>query len=175
MRLPDTPHTSGPDDLPMVAPGRVRQVTLPPDARTLSTFSRVDYQDAFVLDTGPVQDRTAEQWARVLLEDAPASTRNSLSRGWSRLGLRLGSAPPDRSVLGWEVRRSTPDVALLGAEGCLGLSGELLFERRPRTLLCATFLHLGNPVARSLWAVIEARHRQVVRDLLEQASAPGRP
>ena len=158
----------------MVAPGRVRQVTLPPYTRALSTFARVDYQDAFVVATDPVQDRTAEEWARVLLEDAPASTRSSLSRGWSRLGLRLGSAPPDRSVLGWEIRRSTPDVALLGAEGRLGLSGELLFERLPRTLLCATFVHLEDSVARGLWAVIEARHRQVVRDLLEQASAPGR-
>ena len=158
----------------MKLPDRVRQVTVAPDTRALSTFSRVDYQDAFVVATGPVQDRTAEQWARVLLEDAPASMRSSLSRGWSRLGLRLGSAPPDRSVLGWEIRRSTPDIALLGADGRFGLSGELLFERRPRTLLCATFVHLENSVARGLWAVIEARHRQVVRDLLEQASAPGR-
>jgi Protein of unknown function (DUF2867) len=164
-----------PDDLDAAAGGRVRQVTLPPCTRALSTFARVDYQDAFVVATGPEQDRTAEQWARVLLEDAPASTRSSLSRGWSRLGLRLGSAPPDRSVLGWEIRRSTPDVALLGAEGRFGLSGELLFERRPRTLLCATFVHLENPVARGLWTAIESRHRQVVRDLLEQASGPGRP
>ena len=159
----------------MVASGRVRQVALPPYARALSTLSRVDYQDAFALATGPMPDRTAEQWARVLLEDAPASTRSSLSRGWSRLGLRLGSAPPDRSVLGWEIRRSTPDVALLGAEGRFGLSGELFFERQPRSLLCATLIHLENPVARGLWAVIEARHRQVVRDLLERADAPGLP
>lgn len=153
-------------------PDRVRQVTLPPDTRALSTFSRVDYQDAFVVATGPVRGRTAEQWARVVLEDAPASTRSLLSRGWSRLGLRLGSAPPDCSVLGWEIRRSTQDIALLGAEGRFGLSGELLFERRPRTLLCATFVHLENPAAHGLWAAIAPRHRQVVRDLLEQASGP---
>ncbi len=169
MRLPDT--ADGPA---MAPPGRVRQVGLPPGTRALSTLSRVDYQDAFVLGTGPAQDRTAEQWARVLLEEAPASTRNSLSRGWSRLGLRLGSAPPDRSVLGWEIRRSTPDVALLGACGHLGLSGELLFARRPHALLYATFVQLENPVARGLWAAVAPRHRQVVRDLLEQASPPGR-
>jgi hypothetical protein len=159
----------------MKLPDRVRQVTLAPDTRALSTFSRVDYQDAFVVATGPVQDRTAEQWARVLLEDAPASMRSSLSSGWSRLGLRLGSAPPDRSVLGWEIRRSTPDITLLGADGRFGLSGELLFERRPRALLYATFVRLENPVARGLWAAIAPRHRQVVRELLEQASGSGRP
>jgi len=162
-----------PDDLPMAASGRVHQVTPPPYTRGLSTLSRVDYQDAFVVGTGPTQDLTAEQWARVMLEGAPASTRSSLSKGWSRLGLRPSPAPPDQSVLGWEVRRSTPDVALLGADGRLGLSGELLFERRSRTLLYATFIHLENPVARGLWAGIAARHRQVVQDLLEQASAPG--
>jgi hypothetical protein len=42
-------------------------------------------------------------------------------------------------VLGWEVRRSSPDVALLGASGRLGLSGELLFERQQQhTPLFAT-------------------------------------
>ena len=73
-------------------------------------------------------------------------------------------------MLGWEVRRSTPDAALLGASGGLGLSGELLFQRQPRTLLFATFVHLENRIARTLWAAIASRHRQVVRDLLEQAS-----
>jgi hypothetical protein len=102
------------------------------------------------------------------------STRNALSRGWSALGLRLGSTQPDRFVLGWEVRRSTPDVALLGASGRLGLSGELLFERQQHTLLFATFVQLENRIARALWARIAPRHRQVVRDLLEQANRPER-
>ena len=55
-------------------------------------------------------------------------------------------------MLGWEVRCSTPDVALLGASGRLGLSGELLFERHQRTLLFATFVQLENRIARGLWA-----------------------
>ena len=80
-----------PDDPQVAALGTVRQVPLPPAARALSTLPRVDYEDAFLVETGPAQDRTAEQWARAILEDAPASTRNALSRGWSRLGLRLGS------------------------------------------------------------------------------------
>jgi hypothetical protein len=35
-------------------------------------------------------------------------------------------------------------------------------------------VRLENRVARGLWARIELRHRQVVRDLLEQASSPER-
>jgi hypothetical protein len=79
------------------------------------------------------------------------STRNALSRGWSAPGLRLGSTQPDRFVPGWEVRRSTPDVALLGASGRLGLSGELLVEHQQHTLLFATFVQLENRIARALW------------------------
>ncbi len=165
---------SHPNDPHVEALGRVRQVTLPPAARALSTLSHVDYEDAFLVETGPAQDRTGEQWARAILEDAPMSTRNALSRGWSALGLRLGSTQSDRFVLGWEVRRSTPDVALLGANGRLGLSAELLFERQQHTLLFATFVQLENRIARALWAGIAPRHRQVVRDLLEQANSPER-
>jgi hypothetical protein len=151
------------------APGKVRQVILPSAARALSTLSQVDYEDAFLVETGPAQDRTGEQWARAILEGAPVSTREALLSGWSALGLRLGPTRSDRHVLGWEVRLSTPDVALLGASGRLGLSGELLFERQQQTLLFATVVQLDNPDARSMWAGIEPQHRQVVRDLLEQA------
>jgi hypothetical protein len=165
---------SHPNDPHAEALGEMRQVTLPSAARALSTLCHVDYEDAFLAGTGPAQDRTGQQWARAILDDAPMSTRNALSRGWSALGLRLGSTQPDRFVLGWEVRRSTPDVALLGASGRLGLSGELLFERQQHTLLFATFVQLENRIARALWAGIAPRHRQVVRDLLEQANCSER-
>jgi|SRR5580658_7937628 hypothetical protein len=147
----------------------VRQVTVPTAARAHSTLARIDYDDAFLVETGQAQDRTAEQWARAVLEGAPQRTRNSLSKGWAALGLRLDATQPDRSVLGWEVRRSTPDLALLGASGRLGISGELLFSRQQDALLFATFVRLGNPIARGLWAPIAPRHVQIVRNLLEQA------
>jgi hypothetical protein len=164
---------SHPSDQQVEAPGSVRQVAAPPGTRALSTLARVDYDDAFLVEAGPGQDRTAEQWARAILEGAPVSTRNALARGWSLLGLRLGSTQSDRLVLGWEIRRSTPDVVLLGAGGHRGLSGELLFERRPNSLLYATFVQLDNGIARGLWAGIAPRHRRVVRDLLEQARLMG--
>jgi hypothetical protein len=152
-------------------PGSVRQIALPPAARALSTFSRIDYDDAFLVEIGQAQDLTSEQWARAILEGAPVSTRNKLSRGWAALGLRLGSTRSDRFVLGWEIRRRTPDVTLLGARGRLGISGELLFERQPHTLLFATFVRQENRIARGLWDRIAPTHRKVVQDLLEQASA----
>jgi hypothetical protein len=155
------------------AAGRVRQITLPAEARALSTLPRIDYDDAFLAETGPHRGRTGEQWARAVLEGAPPRTRNALSRGWFALGLRLGPVESGQRVLGWEIRRGTPDAALLGADGRLGLAGELLFLRQPGTLLFATFVRLDNPAARALWAGISARHRQIVGRLLEQAISPG--
>jgi hypothetical protein len=103
-----------------------------------------------------------------MLEGAPVSTRRALTRGWSGLGLRLGPAQSDQHVLGWEIRHSDPGVVLLGACGRLGLSGELIFQRSPRSLLYATVVQLENPIARGFWAAIESRHRRVVQDLLER-------
>jgi hypothetical protein len=156
-------------------PGAVRQVAVPPAARALSTLARVDYADAFLTGTGPAGYRAGEEWARAVLEGAPADLRKSLSRGWRALGLRLGSTHSDRFVLGWAVRRSGAGFALLRASGRFGLSGELLFEPREHELLFATFVQLDNPVARAAWAVIAPRHRKVVEHLLAQATRPELP
>jgi hypothetical protein len=73
-------------------------------------------------------------------------------------------------VLGWEVRRSTPDFVLLGAGSRLGMPAELLVKRRRQTLLFATFVQKGNHIARAVWAGVDPVHRPVVRCVLEQAS-----
>ena len=148
----------------------VRQVAVPPAARARSTL-RPDYEDAFVLETGAAQERTGEEWARALLEDAPAGMQRSLRRGWCALGLLLGSTRDERRVLGWEVRRRAPEFALLGADSRLGMVGEVLVERRPRALIVATFIQMRNPLARVVWAGVSPGHRQAVRALLEGVAA----
>jgi hypothetical protein len=149
---------------------KVQQVAVPPTARGLSTLAHIDYEDAFLVETGPSRGRTGEQWARATLEDAPRIIRRQLRWGWFALGLKLSSTRSDRFVLGWEVRRSTPEFALLGARSRLGLPGELLFEPRQDALLFATFVQLRNPIARAMWAAVAPRHQQVVPYLLERAA-----
>ena len=144
---------------------------MPKTARALSTLPQVDYADAFVVETGPAKEWTCEEWARAMLEGAPAIMRTALLSAWFALGLRLGSNPSDRFVLGWEVRRSTSDYSLLGAGSRVGMPAELLFKRRRRTLLYATFVRHENPISRAVWAGIAPGHRQVVRYALEQAAA----
>lgn len=82
------------------------------------------------------------------------------------LGLKLGSD----GVLGWEVRRSTPDHVLVGADSRIGMPAELLLERRQDALLFCTFVRHANLIARAVWAGVEPVHRPVVRHVLEDAA-----
>jgi hypothetical protein len=147
----------------------VRQVPVPPAARALSTLSHIDYADAFLVDVGPSRDRTAEQWVRAILEDAPLDIRTALLSGWSALGLKLDTHQP-RSVLGWQLRTSTRDFVLLGADSRVGMPGELLLHRRRDTLLFATFVQHDNRAASAMWASVQRVHIRAVRYVLERAS-----
>jgi hypothetical protein len=161
--------------MPLVNDDRVCRVAMPPAARAHSTLSQIDYEDAFLVDVGPVEERTAEQWARAILEDSPTSIRTSLMSGWRAIGLKVGSDESGQSVLGWQVRRCSPDFILLGADSCIGLPGELLFTRMRNALLFNTFTQHGNLIARAVWAATEPTHVRVVRYILEQASRRLRP
>lgn len=148
----------------------VRQIPLPVEARNRSTLPRLDYTDSFLVATDRVQELTAEQWARRMLEAAPPWWQRSLPRGWRTLGLEHGPASSADFVLGWPIRQSTDDYLLLGASGHRGLSAELLFERRPDGLLFATLIQQHNLAAKLEWAAIGPPHRQVVSYLLRHAS-----
>jgi len=149
----------------------VRQVDLPSSARALSTLARIDYCDAFLFDVGSAhdEDESAEELIREILEGAPLAARTQLLSGWSAIGLKVGTTS-ERSVLGWEVRRTVPDHVLLGAESRIGMPGELLLKKEDDALLFATFVAQRNLIARAVWAVTEQVHVRVVRDILVQAS-----
>ena len=148
---------------------RVRQVDVPASVRALSTLTRIDYADTFLVDIGPSQ-LTTEQCAREILEGAPLAIRTQLLSGWSSIGLKIGKASSNGSILGWCVRHSTPDFVLLGADSRIGMPGELMFKREGETLLFATLVRHGNVLARAVWAMVEPAHVPMVRRILDQAS-----
>jgi len=154
------------------APGRARQVAVPPTARRLITLPRVDYEDAFLAEVPDA--RTGEQWARAFLEEAPVAMRRLCRSGWYTLGFDLGPTESEELILGWPIHRSAADFVLLAARSRLGMSAEVLVKRDARTLLVADFLRLANPGARALWAGFAPGHRQVVRYLLDYVSDPHR-
>jgi hypothetical protein len=147
----------------------VCRVAVPSGARALSTLAHIDYADAFVLEAGPSPACSPEQGARLILEDAPFAIRIKLLVGWSSIGLRVGIKRSGRSVLGWQVRRSSSEFVLLGADSRIGMPGELLFMRQGDALLFATFVRHDNVVARAVWALVEPQHLRVVRYVLEQS------
>lgn len=149
---------------------RVRQITPGADARSSSRLARIDYADAFVVDVDAPRSRRAEEWMRVILEDAPASMRLRLLSAWSAIGLKVSLPGSDRSVLGWQIRASDADFVLLGADSRIGMPGELLLRRHESGLLFATFVQQDNPIARRLWSSIESAHIRTVRSILEMAS-----
>lgn len=147
----------------------VRQIPVPAAARARSTLPAIDYADAFLVETGATDGRTAKEWARAILEGAPAALRRSLRSGWRALGLRHGPTGRPGYVLGWKVRRRTPDLVLLGATSRTGMPAELLFEREPERILFCTFVRHENAAARAVWARVELGHPAVVRYLLAGA------
>ena len=153
-----------------LATDSVQQADVPSRARRLSSLSSIDYEDAFIVEMGSVPERSAEEWARAILEGAPRARRAGLVAGWSALGLQLGSLRSYRFVLGWQVRQSAPGYVLLGAPGRFGLAGELLVECQEQRLLFCDFVQLTNPAARVMWAAMEPLHGRVVRQVLTEAS-----
>lgn len=145
----------------------VSLVSLPADARALSTLARIDYADAFCIAADA--PNTAEDWVRAVIQDAPASVRRRLLVGWTAIGLKLAPWSSHR-VLGWQVRHNEPDFVLLSADSWLGFRGELLFRSQPEGLLFATFVQQTNPITRALWAAITPRHQDTVRSLLTYAA-----
>ena len=151
---------------PPGTPAQVRQLDPSPQVRALSTLPGVDYADAFTVTGAAASERTPEQWARTVLDRAPRPVRLKLVVGWTLLGLRLGVRPPGGRILGWRIRRSTPDLVLLGAGSLVGLPAELLFLRQPDGLLFATFVRQQSRYARALWPRVVPSHQRIVRSLL---------
>ena len=146
------------------------QVAVPAEARDLCSLSRIDYEDAFLVETCAAQGRTATEWMKAILEDAPLAVKVKLLLGWSAIGLVPTLSMSGQAVLGWEIRTSTPDFVLLSRTSLIGMPGELLFKRERDGLLFATFVRQDNRLARAIWAATEPQHVPIVRDLLEQAA-----
>jgi hypothetical protein len=151
-------------------PGKVQAVELPAEIRELSALPRVDYADAFLLKIGRhAGGRGAEEWARTVLEGAPAHVRRALRRAWLALGFKLASAEDERAVLGWPVRLSTQEVVMLGADSRIGMPAELFVAPRPEGVVAGTLLAKSSPVARLVWAAVERPHQRVVPAVLARA------
>jgi hypothetical protein len=147
-------------------------VTLPPEAWALTSLRDATYHDAFRVAVDDPRAKTAEEWVRLMIGGAPLKSRSQLVPGWTLLGLRLGSPFSQSRVLGWEVRRSTPDAVVLGARSRVGMPAELLLVRERESLLFATVVQHRNAVVRALWKAVVPVHVEIVPRLLTRAGRP---
>jgi hypothetical protein len=150
-------------------PDVVRQVEVPATARSLARLPQVDYADAFLVDTRRVGRRSGEEWARAMLEEAPAGVQASLWRGWWLLGLKVEPRGAPGTVLGWQLVHSDDDFALLALESRLGMPARLLLKPEGEMLLFGTFIQHRNPLMRAVWSAIAQPHQEIVPRLLAQA------
>src|ERR1700710_1804271 len=105
-----------------------------------------DYADAFELQVSSPDQRTAEQWVRAGLEQAPAAVRRLILVVHRHvLRLRLGPLTDDAHVLGWRITMATADVVRLEAAGSLARG--VLVGRRvdPSQIRLTTSLYYRRP------------------------------
>ena len=152
---------------------RARQV---PVARNepLIGDDRYDYADAFEIRIGESDPRTAEQFARCALEEAPWAIRTIVDVAHRQvLRLRLGPRPSPDHVFGWTIVRSEPDLVHLEAESPLLGRGAIVGRRVERTrVVITTYVFFSRPAPASvIWTFTAPLHRWVARYLLEHAAA----
>jgi hypothetical protein len=102
------------------------EVAVPAAVSELSLLERVDYEDAFQIDTPG--DKTPEAWMRAIIERAPPWFQlpwiNLLGRGILRA--QIGPMHAPGYVLGWEVLLDRPEVFVVGLDGADGFRARLI-------------------------------------------------
>ncbi|HEY8526284.1 MAG TPA: hypothetical protein VIL48_15035 [Acidimicrobiales bacterium] len=148
-------------------PGVVKVEEVPGSVGALTTLGEADHVDLFTAEAPAATDASPEEWARAILERAPAARRNA-HRLWRLLGLRLGPPGSPDHVQGWRIADRgdgwvrletgswylTAQALCLVAEGRVSLSLAVRHDRR---------------LARLVWAVVAGPHERAVPVMLHQA------
>jgi hypothetical protein len=130
-----------------------------------------NYSDFFEATAVAGDDRSPEEWARAVFEDAPWLVRWFLLAGWGLvLGLRLGPRPSPGHVLGWEIVQTEPNSVMLELQSWV-LTARLVFRAEQANVMQATFVRYEQGIARIIWPPVSIVHRQVVPRLLQRAVA----
>jgi hypothetical protein len=144
---------------------------VPERVRSLGTFETPDYIDSFTLQTVAARERSAEGWARAVLEEA-ALSRRSARRLWQLMGLRLGPAPfSARHVQGWRIAEVRPDWIRLQTESWYLSAQAVCLVEEAELSLSLSLRYDNGPVARFVWRFVEGPHQKAVPIMLRQAAA----
>lgn len=133
-----------------------------------------DYDDSFEAPRSAGDDRTPEQWARAVFEDAPRPVRWFLVSGFRYgLGLRFGPRPSPEHVLGWAIIHRSPDS--LTIEACSWfLTSRLVFRAETTRFTQSTYVRYDRRIAAIIWPPVSILHRQIVPRILWHAAMRAR-
>jgi hypothetical protein len=138
---------------------------------------RYDYADAFEIRVREPDKRSAEQFARFALEQAPWPVRWTVRIVQRHLlRLRLGPRSSPDHIFGWKILTNQPDVIHLEAVSPLLGRGVLVGRRPdPTCAVITSYVFYTRPApARVAWKIAGPLHRWVARYLLEHAVAANR-
>ena len=140
---------------------------LPASVRTLSSLSRIDYADHFVLPIDAAA-ATVERWARVMFGDTPDAIELFLWRGL--MGLRLSRTVSADTVAGWQIGEQGDEWIRLEATSWF-LAANLVVQATGDSVALGTFLRYDRWLAHLVWPPLSVLHRQLVPGVLRKAAS----
>jgi hypothetical protein len=155
-----------------VTEGKPVEVDVPAVVTDLNLLGRVDYEDAFQIDTS--LERTPQEWMRAFLEGAPRwfTLPWIVVLGGGLLGVNPRVMRLPGHLMGWKVLRDEHDAFVLGFDSPRGLTARLVAVTPPGRALIVTQIRLDTAYARALWANgVRRGHRHFVPYLLNLAAS----
>ena len=130
------------------------------------------YADAFEIALDAPDARSAEEFARAALDNAPRVVRFAMvSAQRYLLGFRLGPTSGPEHIQGWKIVRAEPTVIQLEAVGMLGRAVVVGQRPNPTTAVMATYNFYSRPrLGRALFGVAGSMHRRIAAYLMERAA-----
>jgi hypothetical protein len=148
------------------------EVEVPVMVADLGLLDRVDYEDAFQVETA--SDRTPQELMRAFLEGAPRwfTLPWIVVLGGGLLGVDPRVLRRPGHLMGWKVLRDGPDAFVIGFDSPRGLTARLIAVTPPNRAIVATQIQLDTAYARALWAGgVRRGHRYFLPFLLARATS----
>jgi hypothetical protein len=141
---------------------------------SMENVGRSGHASAFEVTIADGDDRSPEQWARAVFEEAPTPIRWFVQFGWCYvLGLRLGPPSSPDHVAGWAVRDTGPSIIDLEVQSWL-LTATKEIRVGGDTVRIETDVHFRRNSGRVLWTLLTPVHYLTEPYLLGfAASHPG--
>lgn len=139
---------------------------IPKAIRCLDTLASPDYVDLFTAKTSGAADKSAEEWARAVLEET--TTGRSAPVLWRRLGLRLGPRPSPDHVQGWKIADRGRDWIRIETSSWF-MTAHAVVQVGDGQVSVALFVRYDQPIAVVIWPPVSLIHRRGAPVMLRQA------